>query len=84
MIGVEWFELRGWWHALRGDSAVKAECGITMSQPPSVTASTEEDPWPPVPCMGCATRAAERFMIEEPLEDALARGFAPVDRSEVE
>ena len=84
MIGVEWFELRGKWHARMVGSDVKSECGIAMSRPPSVTASTAEDPWPPVPCMTCATRAAERFMVEEPLEDALGRGFAPVAPSEVE
>ena len=84
MIGTEWFGYRGKWHIATLDDPAKAECGLTMTKPPSTITSTAEDPWPPAPCMSCAVRAQERFMVEEPLEDALARGFERVAPSEGE
>lgn len=84
MIGTEWFEVGGMWHIVTlGDSA-KAECGLTMRSAPATVASTAESPWPPKPCMACAVRAQERYMEEEPLDEALARGFRPADPSDLE
>ncbi len=84
MIGTEWFEFRGKWHIVTLDNAVRAECGLTMRKAPSTIESTADDPWPPAPCMSCAVRAQGRFMVEEPLEDALGRGFERVAPSDLE
>lgn len=84
MNGTEWFSYGGKWHAVTLTDPAKAECGLTMRKPPSTVASTADDPWPPAPCMTCAVRVQERFMVEEPLEDAMARGFERVGPSDLE
>ncbi len=77
MIGVEWFRYEREWHAITLTDPRRAECGLTMVNPPRVTAGTAESPLPPRPCIACAVAAQERFMEAEPLSEALARGFRP-------
>lgn len=84
MNGVWWFRFGEKWHALKLDSDRQAECGLAMQSAVKATESTDEDPYPPVPCMRCAVIVQDRFMVEEPLEDALARGFERMDSSDLE
>ena len=84
MIGVEWFRYRGLWHAVELGSQVRAECGLTMKSPQQLTAGTEDQPMPPAPCMKCAVRVQDRFMVEEPLDEAIGRGYVRVDLSDPE
>ena len=77
MIGVEWFRHGDTWHTLRAGRDRVAECGLTLLHPPKATASTEDQPVPPVPCPKCLIEVGMREVEDEPLDEALARGFLP-------
>lgn len=78
MIGVGWFERKGQWHTLRADDPKTTECGIQFLHEPKVILSTKESPAPPNPCSTCFVAIGMREVDDEPLDDALARGFESV------
>lgn len=88
MIGVGWFERNGQWHTPKLDEPSHTECGIQFVTAPTVQLSTEESPVPPNPCSTCLVAVGMRYVEDEPLDVAMARGYERItdepDNSQVE
>lgn len=85
MIGARWFPHGSAWHVLTEHDPTASECGISLLAPPQRTvASTEEDPVPPNPCRRCFVELGLRDVEDEPLDEALARGYEVFDPSDDE
>lgn len=77
MIGAKWFWYGTRWHALKVGHTSHSECGVRLiDDPPTVTA-TAGSPAPPLPCRICLVSVGLRGVLDEPMGDAMARGFAP-------
>lgn len=80
MIGAVWFRHGGSWHALTEDDGSEAECGLRLLAPPKhPVVATAESPVPPSPCRRCFVEVGLRDVEDEPLGDALARGYERFD-----
>jgi hypothetical protein len=74
VIGVDWAYVNGRWHAISGD---RLRCGGRLMAHPLVVTSTEEDPIPPDPCARCLLVIASDVVVDEPMDEAKARGYLP-------
>lgn len=76
-----WFRYQGRWHASAGpvDDGWSSVCAIVLVDNPQITQATEDEPVPPGHCTRCLVSLAMEDCEDEPLDDALARGFLPYD-----
>lgn len=79
MIGVRWFFYQAAWHALVDGSDVAAECGLRLAEARTTVTAVDEEPLPPAPCPRCLLRIGEQLVIDEPLDEAMTRGFTKAD-----
>lgn len=77
MIDAVWFHYEGSWH-IHAEGAT-ALCNLELLEAPPLVTPGPEDPPPPNPCRKCILQWGMTFVEDEPLEDAIARGYLPVD-----
>ena len=82
-MSVEWFAFRGKMHARNpAKQRLVSHCGLAPAASPRIETLTEAEV-PTRPCPRCLVAVAVESTSDEPIEDALERGFLPVDADQV-
>lgn len=75
-----WFPYGPRWHAVKvsASEVTEGRCGIVLvGPPPPLTERPVDAAFPPDACHACKIEVAMDDAIDEPIEDARARGYEP-------